>query len=278
MNDWLGANADARWVPFEARGQDGLVCVSDSARRIAVDVHGSPNWWPLSAIAGNHHQPTLIGTLDGIHRYTIRVGASEVAPFEPFEALRPVLIGLSNADFLAVSTAVQIADFVDEHQFCGRCGGPTQPSSSDRGRVCAPCALSVYPRLAPCVIVLITRGSDVLLARSPRFVDGMYSTLAGFVEAGESAEQACHREIFEEVGVTIGGLAYQGSQSWPFRHSLMLGYRAEWRGGNIAVDGVEIVDAQWFSVFDLPKLPPQASISRSLIDSYTQAFIAAQGS
>ena len=128
--------------------------------------------------------------------------------------------------------------------------------------------MTQYPRISPCVIVLVTRRDEILLARAPRFVDGMYSTLAGFVEAGESAEHACHREIFEEVGVEIAKPVYQGSQSWPFKHSLMLGYRAEWRLGNIRIDGNEIIDAQWFKLDNLPKLPPKASISRSMIDAF----------
>ena len=178
------------------------------------------------------------------------------------------MIQIRSAQFVPVSAAMQVLDFSREHQFCGQCGQPTTPSESDRGRTCESCQLTQYPRISPCVIVLVTRADEILLARAPRFVNGMYSTLAGFVEAGESAEHACHREIFEEVGVEIARPIYQGSQSWPFKHSLMLGYRAEWMLGDIKIDGHEIIDAQWFKYYKLPKLPPKASISRGMIVAF----------
>ena len=114
------------------------------------------------------------------------------------------------------------------------------------------------------------REDAVLLARSPRFAAGVYSTLAGFIETGESAEQALHREVEEEVSVQIGNFKYLGSQAWPFPNSLMLGYWAEYQGGEIAVDGVEIEDAQWYPFDQLPELPSKTSISRYLIDSFLQ--------
>ncbi|HCP57085.1 MAG TPA: NAD(+) diphosphatase, partial [Pseudomonas sp.] len=130
------------------------------------------------------------------------------------------------------------------------------------------CAVHHYPRLSPSMIVLVTRGDEILLARSKRFVTGMYSTLAGFVEAGESVEQCVHREVLEEVGVRVQNLQYLGSQGWPFPHSLMLGFHAEFAFGDIVMQEDEIEDAQWFSVHDLPPLPASRSIARFLIDVY----------
>jgi len=118
------------------------------------------------------------------------------------------------------------------------------------------------------MIVLVSRGDEILLARSPRFVSGVYSTLAGFVEAGESVEQCVAREVREEVGVEVRNLQYLGSQGWPFPHSLMLGFHAEYAGGEIVMQADEIEDAQWFDVHRLPPLPAPRSIARYLIDLY----------
>lgn len=266
MGHWLGDHRGARWYPGEDRGARACVILCSHGRDIAVNPDGQPMCIPKGdpRLAGIPH--ILVGTCNDVSYFAARV-ASDDSVFQ-FSPLRPALITLDSDSFIPVSAGVQLLDFLDEHQFCGRCGHATVQSTSDRGRVCPHCELPAYPRVSPCVIVLITRGDEILLARSPRFVDGMYSTLAGFVEAGESAEHACHREILEEVGVEIDDLQFQGSQSWPFKHSLMLGYRAKWKSGEIQVDGVEIVDAQWFSIHRLPKLPPQASISRGMIDAY----------
>jgi len=108
-------------------------------------------------------------------------------------------------------------------------------------------------------------GYEVLLARSPHYVPGVYSALAGFVEAGESLEQCLHREVAEEVGVQVKNLRYYGSQSWPFPHSLMVAYTAEWVSGEIVKQADEIEDANWYALDALPKIPPRFSISGHLI-------------
>jgi NAD+ diphosphatase len=134
---------------------------------------------------------------------------------------------------------------------------------------CPACGLLAFPRLAPAVIVLIERDSgEALLARGRQFVIPMYSCLAGFVEPGETLEEAVHREVREEVGVEIADVAYQSSQPWPFPHSLMIGFRARWAGGDIAIDEREILDAQWYRPDALPAIPPPMSIARRLIDGW----------
>lgn len=264
MTEWLGDHRGVRWYPGVACG-DTEICVHLSEdREVVLDAGGAPLITPLDRLESSQ-TPILVGTLGHEVIYGVRARAESGLITEP---LRPAIIHADTATFIKISGASQVLDFYEEHQFCGRCGEKTIASGSDRGRVCPACALRMYPRIAPCVIVLITRGDEVLLARAPRFVGGMYSTLAGFIEAGESAEHAAHREIFEEVGVRIHPPLYQGSQSWPFRHSLMLGYRAEHAEGDIKIDGEEIVDAQWFHLSQLPKLPPNASISRGMIEAY----------
>jgi NAD+ diphosphatase len=116
--------------------------------------------------------------------------------------------------------------------------------------------------------VLVRRGEEALLARSSRFTSNFYSTLAGFVEPGESLEQTLAREVREEVGIEVDSVRYFGSQPWPFPHSLMVGFVADYAGGEIAVDGAEIVDARWFSKHTLPSIPPKPSIARRLIEAW----------
>jgi NAD+ diphosphatase len=133
---------------------------------------------------------------------------------------------------------------------------------------CPACGLTAYPRIAPAIITLVRRGDEALLARGARFPLPFYSTLAGFAEPGESLEETLVREVREEVGVEVRDLRYFGSQPWPFPHSLMIGYFAEWASGEIAIDGSEILDAQWFTVDRLPNVPPRISIARRLIDAW----------
>ena len=133
---------------------------------------------------------------------------------------------------------------------------------------CQACDLRSYPRISPSMIVLVTRGDEILLARSPRFVTGVYSTLAGFAEPGESAEDCLVREVREEVALEVQNIQYVGSQCWPFPHSMMLGFHAEYAGGEIVMQPDEIEDARWFRVDALPPLPAGRSIARYLIDLY----------
>ena len=133
---------------------------------------------------------------------------------------------------------------------------------------CPACKLHVYPRIAPAVIVLVRRGDEALLARGARFPMPFFSTLAGFAEVGESLEETLAREVREEVGVEVSRIRYFGSQPWPFPHSLMIGFRAAWSSGDIAIDPNEIVDAGWFRRDDLPPIPPGISIARALIDAW----------
>jgi len=141
---------------------------------------------------------------------------------------------------------------------------------AERAKECPQCGLLHFPRLAPAIIVLIERGDQLLLARSRRFATGMYSVLAGFVEPGESLEEAVVREIKEEVSLSVKDIRYFGSQPWPFPHSLMIGFTATYAGGEISMEDEEIEDAGWFTVDRLPPLPGKISIARKLIDSFIE--------
>ncbi|MCM2130820.1 NAD(+) diphosphatase [Larsenimonas rhizosphaerae] len=167
-----------------------------------------------------------------------------------------------------LSTALQVMTWRRDHRYCGRCGSAMRRKQTEFAMVCPSCRLTSFPRISPCIITLVTHGRDLLLARSPRFAPGRFSTLAGFIEAGESVEAAVRREVMEEVGVSIGRVRYFKSQSWPFPHSLMMGFYAEAASRDITIDGVEIEAADWFSPEYLPGLPPSFSIAHSLIDNF----------
>ncbi|OGT39903.1 MAG: hypothetical protein A3E81_01945 [Gammaproteobacteria bacterium RIFCSPHIGHO2_12_FULL_36_30] len=159
------------------------------------------------------------------------------------------------------------------HKYCGLCGTKNNDKKEEQAFICPKCQHITYPRISPCIIVLITHGEKILLARSPHFPEKRYSTLAGFVEPGESLEQTLHREVKEEVGVTISNITYFGSQPWPFPDSLMIGFHADYVSGEIVIDGIEIEDAQWFDMNKLPELPPPLSIGRLMIDAYIKTHL-----
>ncbi|MHB1195062.1 MAG: NAD(+) diphosphatase [Longimicrobiales bacterium] len=196
------------------------------------------------------------------------------AAFEPppgfaLQGLRSLFERIPPDLFRVAGTALQKVEWLRTHGFCSRCGHATRRHPVHQAMECSACGHLHFPRISPAVIVLVERGDSMLLARSPRFPEGMYSTLAGFVEPGESLEEAIHREIREEVGVEVTDLRYFGSQPWPFPHSLMVGFAARWAGGEIRVDGDEIVAAGWFTADRMPPvLPSGLSIARRLVDDF----------
>ena len=170
--------------------------------------------------------------------------------------------------FYLAGRAKQIVEWHRDHRYCSRCGSLNEDHATDRAKYCGDCGLTTYPRLSPSIIVLVRKGDEMLLARNVAWPTGMYSTLAGFVEPGESIEQTVHREVAEEVGLRVDNLRYLGSQSWPFPNSLMLGFHADFAGGEIAYHDGEIADARWFHFRELPNVPGGTAISRWLIDAF----------
>lgn len=195
--------------------------------------------------------------------------AGQAEGFE-WHSLRSQL-GLVPEDmFLLAGRALQISRWYGDHQFCGRCGRPTTTDPQERAKVCHACNLSFYPRLSPCIITLITRGDECLLARHARASRPVFSALAGFVEVGERPEDTVHREVREEVGIEIQAVQYFASQPWPFPGQLMLGFTGEYLSGDILVDGVEIMEAHWFRYDGLPAIPSAATLSGQLIANFIQ--------
>ena len=185
--------------------------------------------------------------------------------------LRSVLLSSSDEQFSLASRAVQMLEWQRNHRYCGGCGAATESAENDHALRCISCDISLYPRISPCVIVVVRDGERCLLGRSVNWPEGRFSALAGFVEAGESAEQALHREVFEESGVQIENIRYVGSQAWPFPGQLMLGYIADAVTTEIKVDEVEIAEAYWWHHKELPSiLPPITSMSGRLIARFIE--------
>jgi NAD+ diphosphatase len=179
--------------------------------------------------------------------------------------LRSAMLQFPDALMGVAARASMVLEWDRAHRFCGVCGTPTEAHAVERSRKCPACGHTAYPRLSPAMMVLVWRGRELLLARSPHYAPGMFSALAGFVEPGESLEDCVHREVAEEVGVQVRDLRYYGSQSWPFPHSLMVAYTAEWAGGDIVPQEEEIEAAGWFHIDALPGIPPRFSIAGHLI-------------
>ncbi|GAA4019434.1 NAD(+) diphosphatase [Deinococcus rubellus] len=226
---------------------------------------GLPNQRP-----GDSEGAVYLGQQSGRQVWGARLVGEAAQPFG-LHRLRGLYGRVPDWLWLLGGYAYQIAEWDRTHRFCGNCGAHTLPDAAERVRRCPACGLSVYPRLAPAVMVLLTRRQEgrlqLLLCRSPQFPAGMYSANAGFVEPGESVEHAAHREMLEETNLDIANLRYFDSQPWPFPHSLMLAYSAEYAGGEIIPQPGEIEDARWFDEADLPALPGRASIARRLIES-----------
>ena len=210
-------------------------------------------------------QPTrhYLGQLDGIDCWAFAL--RDVPPGFKRTPLRAAMMQFGEPLMGVAGRAAQVLEWDRAHRYCGVCGAPTEAQAGERSRKCTGCGHTAYPRLSPAMMVLVWREGQVLLARSPHYVPGVYSALAGFVEAGESLEECVHREVAEEVGVRVTDLRYYGSQSWPFPHSLMVAYTARWTGGDIVKQEGEIEDAQWYALDALPKIPPRFSISGHLI-------------
>lgn len=192
--------------------------------------------------------------------------------------MNPLRDSLANAvdelHYAAISREAQLARWQTQALFCNRCAASlNQHAVEPIARVCSHCSHIHYPPISPCIIVLVLKGEQCLLAHAAKFSAGRYSTLAGFIEPGESAEQAVVREVKEEVGIHVGNIRYFKSQSWPFPHSLMLGYFADYVSGDIQPDGDEILAAEWFARDALPDLPPDFAISRQLINAFVSGHV-----
>jgi len=224
----------------------------------------------LSSLQPHFIREYPLGVFNNNHCFCAEIPADITIPQDLIPTpLRSCFEILGMNWFAAMSKAISVITWDNNHQYCGRCSNKTIAKSGVFERVCSQCGLSFYPRISPSMIVLIKNGDKILMSRSPHFPTGAYGLIAGFVEVGESIEDTVHREVKEEVGLTIKNLRYFGSQSWPFPDSLMIGFTADYDSGEIILDTTEIESADWYRYDQLPGGPSVSiSIARKLIDHF----------
>ena len=240
---------------------DKLICVE--VKGMLEPIASEDLRWMDIEVTNKHY----LGKYSG-RRCFVAEASGDITEGYTVEYLFTLLGRASPPLFYLAGRAKQILDWDKSNQYCGICGAGMSFHAEDRAKVCLDCDQAVYPRISPSIIVLVTDGEKMLLARNSSWQEGFFSTLAGFVEPGESIEQTVHREVEEEVGLKIDQLQYKGSQSWPFPNSLMLGFHACYKSGTIIYNDNEIAEAKWFSIDDLPSMPPGTAISRWLIDEF----------
>jgi NAD+ diphosphatase len=258
-------------------GDDGVRFLAFERRRLVVSRGGDrPALAALelesltlaaSAPGGIDHFPLGLPDAPDLRVVDLPAGARLPAGTELVE-LRGLLAALAEREARLAMRALHVVEWGRTNRFCGRCGTRNEELAGELARRCPQCGLTSFPRISPAVIMLVRRGERVLLGRGNHLPPGLFSTLAGFVEPGETLEEAVCREVREEVGIELGDVRYFGSQPWPFPDSLMVGFTAEHRGGEIRVDPAEIAEAGWFALDTLPPVPPSFSIARSLIDAW----------
>lgn len=244
---------------------DRLLAAPDVAERVVLPVVGALRGW-----ADAFGAPLHVGVLDGRACWLLAVTDAEVPTPAGWvwQDTRAVLGALTEPQSHAISCARQLSWWDRRHRFCGVCGTATTDVVEERARKCPHCGAVYFPVVSPAIIVAVTRGDELLLAHNRNFRSGMFSLLAGFVDPGETLEQAVAREVWEEVSIEVVALRYVSSQPWPYPNSLMLGFTAEYRGGELKVDGKEIEQAGWFKRGALPDIPRRGTVARHLIDRW----------
>lgn len=228
-------------------------------------VQGDIPFGTAESVQTSGRKTIKIGELNGFPAYLMQADATD--EWREFVFLR-TQIARPQAEAHLLHRAVSLNHFLNTHRFCGQCGEKTALAENEIAVHCSACGHRAYPTISPSIIVAVRRGRQILLANHQRHKGTIYTTLAGFVEAGEPIEQTVMREVWEESGLKIKNLRYFGSQPWAFPNSLMLGFLAEYESGEICLQEEELCDAQWFDCDEaLPELPPKGTIALSLIEA-----------
>lgn len=254
----------AGWSRQSPSLQDRVVGVS------GADIIKPPEGWLLDVLQARIMQTAsdeavYVGRQDGDNVYVMEMDSARVGPEHTRVTFRDALLAMEHAPVEMLSMAFQVKQWRLDNRYCGRCGQLTGEHPRERARWCDICKIPWYPRLAPCVIVAIRKNDQLLLARSSRSTTDYYSLIAGFVEPGETVEAAVVREVKEETGFDVSNIRYQNSQPWPFPHQLMLGFFADYGGGDMVLQADELADAGWYYPGERPRIPSAATISGALI-------------
>jgi NAD+ diphosphatase len=256
-------DGDALWFVFAGR---------EALLREGEDGPSLPRAASSAELGLDIPEPIYIGRLDGTPCMAALLDEETVPPGFRGADLRALHRLVDEPMWAVAGLAFQLAYWATNTRFCPRTGHRTRWKVGEWAAECPACGLLQYPHVSPCVIVLVHDGDRILLTRQPGWPPGRYGLVAGFVEPGETLEQALAREVREETGIGVDDVRYVGSQSWPFPHQLMVGFTARHAGGEIVVDRTELEDAAWFPVDALPTLPPPLSIARRIIDAHVAAY------
>jgi NAD+ diphosphatase len=270
---------EGQFVPAKNDGdppedqQGTWLLVQDNAL-LVCEASGEPAWHlpeaPLpEALVRTLHPIVHLGAYKGAACWAAAIPQGIDAPVGfRRESLMPAQTRLTDDALSLGGIALQAIHWEQTSLYCPRCGAKTCSMRGEWGKRCPQCSYEHYAHLHPAVIVLVRDGDRVLLTRKAFWPKGRYGLVAGFVDVGESLEGAAAREVREEVGVEIDDLRYAGSQNWPFPSQLMVGFTAAYVRGDLTVNRQELEDARWFSIHELPDLPPKLSIARFLIDQF----------
>ena len=247
------------WFAF--RGNDLLVRLEDGRAEVPVARD-------LADLGLEPVRSQYLGELNGAPCRSAELAAEAALPAGwTCTGLRSLYAALPEDRFRLAGRAFQLVEWERTSLFCSRCGTATRPRTGERVRECPSCGHLAWPRVTPAIIVSVTRGDEILLARHHRFSQ-RFTVIAGFVEPGETLEECVAREVHEEVGVDVSDIRYVASQSWPFPGSLMIGFTADYAGGEITVETTELIEARWFPADKLPQVPDPITIARRLIEGF----------
>ena len=270
--DWLAealSSSETRFVPVWG---DRCLVGGDPAGAVLLDADAARPFV-------TDDNSIFLGLFRDRPAFSVAISRDLDAPFADlgeFKDLRYLGTVLPPDEANLVAHARALVLWHDATLYCGKCGSASQPSAGGNSRRCCnpDCATEIFPRTDPAIIVLVSDGDRCLLGRQPSWPEGRYSTIAGFVEPGESLEECVTREVKEEVGICVKNIRYFGSQPWPFPNSLMVGFIADYDNGQININRSEIVEAGWFNANNLPSIPPKITIARHLIDWFVNQNMA----
>ncbi len=286
---------DEDWLAAQWRSPDSLILPLWRTRPFVIEQDGKMILGLMrpgltDALAASAPPPVFLGLEGDSAVFAVDLSdgpdpakGGPLAGLGRFQDLRAAAMSLSAADSAIAAQAKAIVDWHDRHRFCAQCGAPSVPKTAGWSRLCTNpgCSAEHFPRTDPVVIMLATRGERCLLGRQPKFPPGFYSALAGFVEPGESVEEAVRREVKEEAGIAVGPVRYFAAQPWPFPSSLMIGCFAEAESETITVDGEELDDARWFDKAECAAalagrnpdlaLPPPLAIAHHLVRAWVES-------